>query len=146
MDTIREILARYGVPAETVPLHGDDVRPLAEALERRESEVIAGVGLAMGIRIREAIVVADKRAEERAPDLADWVAAACRSRLGDPAQRHDCDAMGFDWPAANVGVSIALGPIAGYEATVWIDDGGHEHYATPAELRAELDRIAGGGS
>ena len=201
MDTIREILARYGVPAETVPLHGEDVTPFVEALTACMSRhCAAGVGAfamsqestapayAAGYErgqkdlmtareaaekaprdvrldpdtlawvatqiargrlgdgdIPQALLAVATRERERAPDLADWVAAACRSRLGAPglctASEHELEFLWADGPSATIYLGDHVNDTC---ATLMVQ--APRNLTTPAELRAELDRIAGGGS
>ncbi len=142
---VRDILARYGVKPGTLPLEGD-ATPLAEALEAYvEGSARLGYQAAMeadfDAALREEM---ERRRLATAPDLADWVAAACRSKLGAPVAAPDSAGYGFVWRHDDIDKDVELllsdGPIAGVEATVWHGDG-HEHFATPAELRAALDAI-----
>lgn len=94
-----------------------------------------------------ALVRGKPEPEPRPPDLADWVAAACRSKLGAPAYSfEDYDEPGptlsCDWRHGSVTAEIFTKVIG---SAVYVDGGARE-FATPAELRAALDAIAGGGS
>jgi hypothetical protein len=90
---------------------------------------------------------------KRPPDLADWVAAAVRSQLGNPAVIPDDALMlEFYFPTGEiVELDEDLERVASkWQATVRGGAFGYPNertrFTTPAELRAALDRTAGGGS
>jgi hypothetical protein len=84
-------------------------------------------------------------------DLADWVTASVRSKLGAPALSDDSSVgIGFHWPSDGSRGEVELliqrcdpGACGEYSATLWLDSfpGGWQGFNHPSHLRTILDAI-----